>query len=90
MLLRQSLKHVGSARHADLLRQSLTPLAKSAGVPLLGLLPRQGAPELPSRHLGLVEAREALPAVDIQALTKWVEQHCDLNRVLYNDFFRKN
>ena len=74
--------HVGSARHADLLRQSLTPLAKSARVPLLGLLPRQGAPELPSRHLGLVEAREALPAVDRQALTQWVEQHCDLNRML--------
>lgn len=74
--------HVGSARHADLLRQSLAPLAKSAGVPLLGLLPRQGAPELPSRHLGLVEAREALPAVDRQALTQWAEQHCDLNRML--------
>ena len=74
--------HVGSTRHADLLRQSLAPVTKSAGVPLLGLLPRQGAPELPSRHLGLVEAREALPAVDIQALTKWVEQHCDLNRML--------
>ena len=74
--------HVGSARHADLLRQSLAPLAKSAGVPLLGLLPRQGAPELPSRHLGLVEAREALPAVDRQALTQWAEQHCDLNLML--------
>ena len=74
--------HVGSARHADLLRQSLAPVTKSAGVPLLGLLPRQGAPELPSRHLGLVEAREALPAVDRQALTQWVEQHCDLNRML--------
>ena len=73
--------HVGSARHADLLRQSLAPVTKSAGVPLLGLLPRQGAPELPSRHLGLVEAREALPTVDRQALTQWVEQHCDLNRM---------
>lgn len=29
-----------------------------------------------------MEAREALPAVDRQALTQWVEQHCDLNRML--------
>ncbi len=74
--------HVGSARHANLLRRSLAPLAKKAGVPLLGLLPRQGAPELPSRHLGLVEAREALPDIDRQSLTQWVEQHCDLGRLL--------
>ena len=74
--------HVGSARHADLLRTSLTPLAKEAGVPLLGLLPREGAPHLPSRHLGLVEAREALPTVDRQALSQWLEQHCDLDRLL--------
>lgn len=74
--------HVGSPRHADLLRSSLAPLAKEARVPLLGLLPRQGAPELPSRHLGLVEAHEILPTVDRQALTQWVEQHCDLNRLL--------
>lgn len=74
--------HVGSPRHADLLRSSLAPLAKKAGVPLLGLLPRQGAPELPSRHLGLVEAREALPAVDRQALSQWLEQHCALDKLL--------
>ena len=74
--------HVGSTRHADLLRQSLAPLTKSTGVPLLGLMPRQGAPTLPARHLGLVEAREALPAVDRQALAHWAEDHCNLDLLL--------
>ena len=74
--------HVGSTRHADLLRQSLAPLTKSTGVPLLGLMPRQGAPTLPARHLGLVEAREALPAVDRQALAQWAENNCDLSLLL--------
>ena len=74
--------HVGSTRHADLLRQSLAPLTKSTGVPLLGLMPRQGAPNLPARHLGLVEAREALPAVDRQALAQWAENNCDLSVLL--------
>ena len=75
--------HVGSPRHADLLRQSLAPVSKSSGVPLLGLMPRQGAPTLPARHLGLVEAREALPAVDRQALAHWAEDHCDLDLLLH-------
>lgn len=74
--------HVGTARHADLLRQSLAPLCKSAGVPLLGLMPRQGAPTLPARHLGLVEAREVLPGVDRKALAQWAEQNCNLDLLL--------
>lgn len=73
---------VGSGRHADMLRRALAPTAKACRVPLLGLLPRQGAPELRSRHLGLVEAREALPAVDREALALWLETHCDLHRLL--------
>lgn len=75
--------HVGSARHAALLRQSLAPLGRSMGVPLLGLMPRQGAPALASRHLGLVEAHESLPAVDARALARWAEDHCDLDRLLH-------
>lgn len=74
--------HVGSPRHAELLQQALAPLVRSSGVPLLGLLPRQGAPELPSRHLGLVEAREALPGVDRAALARWIEEHCNVDRLL--------
>ena len=74
--------HVGSARHADLLRQSLAPLCKSSGVPLLGLMPRQGAPTLPARHLGLVEAREVLPNLDRHALAQWAENHCTIDMLL--------
>ena len=74
--------HVGSARHADLLRQSLAPLCKSSGVPLLGLMPRQGAPTLPARHLGLVEAREVLPDLDRHALAQWAESHCTIDMLL--------
>ncbi|MTJ92042.1 MAG: cobyrinate a,c-diamide synthase [Desulfovibrio sp.] len=74
--------HVGSTRHAELLRQSLAPLNKSSGVPLLGLMPRQGAPTLPARHLGLVEAREVLPGVDRKALAQWAEDNCDIDLLL--------
>lgn len=38
--------HVGGERHGDLLREALAPLEKTLNVPLLGLLPRAGAPRL--------------------------------------------
>jgi cobyrinic acid a,c-diamide synthase len=72
--------HVGSPRHAALLRAALAPLRRE--LPLLGLLPREGAPDLRSRHLGLVEAREALPQVDPAALACWLEQNCRLDLLL--------
>ena len=74
--------HIGSPRHAEIIFDALKPLEKSDNVPLLGLLPRKGAPELQSRHLGLVEAREALPALDRAALTNWLEEHCRLDALL--------
>lgn len=43
----------GSARHVDGIRKALS----SAGLPpLIGALPRNGLPQLPSRHLGLMTA----------------------------------
>lgn len=74
--------HIGSPHHAEIIADALKPLEKSDSVPLLGLLPRAGAPELQSRHLGLVEAREALPALDRAALTHWLEDHCRLDALL--------
>lgn len=74
--------HVGSEKHREILRQALAPLVADAGVPLLGLLPRDGAPRLESRHLGLVEARESLPGLDRDALAAWLEVHCDLDALL--------
>ena len=46
------LNRVGSARHEQILRRAL------AGVEVLGCVPRDAALELPSRHLGLVQAVE--------------------------------
>jgi cobyrinic acid a,c-diamide synthase len=45
---------VGSAAHADMLRQAVAPL----GLPVLGCLPRERGLALPERHLGLVQAGE--------------------------------
>ncbi len=44
---------VGSARHGEILRDSLPPAIR-----WFGALPRSAALELPSRHLGLVQAAE--------------------------------
>jgi cobyrinic acid a,c-diamide synthase len=69
---------VGGGGHARLLRDA----AARAGVACLGCLPRQGDLEMPSRHLGLVQAGEhgdlearidraadwLAPAVDLDAL----------------------
>ncbi len=74
--------HIGSQRHADIISDALKPLEKSDNIPLLALLPRAGAPELQSRHLGLVEAREALPALDRTALAQWLEDNCRLDDLL--------
>lgn len=75
--------HVGSPRHAQIIEDALKPLKKTDGLPLLGLLPRAGAPALKSRHLGLVEAREALSALDRPALARWFEENCRLDALLH-------
>ena len=48
------LNRVGSPRHAAMLRRALAPL----GIAVLGAVPREAALDLPSRHLGLVQAGE--------------------------------
>jgi cobyrinic acid a,c-diamide synthase len=53
------LNRVGSDRHLTLLKSALAPLH----VPILGVLRRDSAIELPDRHLGLVPSNE-LPALD--------------------------
>ncbi len=44
---------IGSARHGEMLRDSLPP-----GIDLLGAVPRNEAMNIPDRHLGLVQAGE--------------------------------
>ncbi len=48
------LNKVGSDRHAGMLRDALAPLE----IPVLGAIPRAAALQMPSRHLGLVQAGE--------------------------------
>ncbi|TWG08885.1 cobyrinate a,c-diamide synthase [Saccharopolyspora dendranthemae] len=73
------LNRVGSARHEEVLRSA----AESAGLPVLGAIPRAVDLEVPSRHLGLVTAvehgAEALRAVE--AMTDVVEGSVDLDAV---------
>ena len=53
------------------------------GLPVLGVLPRDGRVSAPSRHLGLVPVAErAASAAALEALTGLVEEHVDLDAVL--------
>jgi cobyrinic acid a,c-diamide synthase len=71
---------VGSERHEQIVAEALAPL----GVPLVGVLRRDAVPELPSRHLGLVTAREqgAEAAGAVAAIGQAVAGALDLDRVL--------
>ena len=71
--------HVGSERHAALLRDAFAPLERRHGIPLLGCLPRAGAPDIASRHLGLIQAQEAAEGLDRDALERWLEEHVRLD-----------
>lgn len=70
----------GSKRHVELLQEALS----AAGQPdLLGAIPRDGLPHLPSRHLGLVSAAEQeLSAELVAQLAAAAEQSVDLDLLL--------
>ncbi|MFK7942814.1 MAG: cobyrinate a,c-diamide synthase [Paracoccaceae bacterium] len=72
------LNRLGSARHAEMVRHAVEPVA-----PVLGLLPRREDLSMPSRHLGLVQAVEH---PDLRAFLNraadWIEEGCDLDRIL--------
>lgn len=69
------LNRVSSEAHATLLQAALAPL----GIPVLGAVPQAADLMLPSRHLGLVQARETadLGAI-IDRAADLVERHLDL------------
>ena len=73
------LNQVGSERHEQVLRSA----CQEVGLEVMGVLPRDPAFQLPSRHLGLVTAvehgAEALAAVD--AIAHAVAAHVDLDAV---------
>ncbi|MEM0977318.1 MAG: cobyrinate a,c-diamide synthase [Pseudomonadota bacterium] len=62
------LNKVGSTRHIQGLTAALLPL----GIPVLGTLPNTPEIELPSRHLGLVQAEER---ADLDAFLTKVARH---------------
>jgi cobyrinic acid a,c-diamide synthase len=74
------LNRVGSAAHADLLREALAPL----GIPVLGALPREDGLSTPERHLCLVPAveREAQAVAAIDRLGAAVAAACDLDALV--------
>ncbi len=69
------LNRVSGEAHAALLQAALAPL----GIPFLGAIPHAADLVLPSRHLGLVQARETadLSAI-IDRAADLVERHLDL------------
>ena len=73
------LNQVGSERHEQVLRSACAEV----GLEVMGVLPRDPAFSLPSRHLGLITAvehgPEALAAVD--AIADAVAKHVDLNAI---------
>ena len=72
------LNRVGGARHEQLLREALGP------VPVLGVLRRDDAVAVPSRHLGLVPAAERAPeaVAVVERLGALVERSCDVDALL--------
>ncbi|MEI6562675.1 MAG: cobyrinate a,c-diamide synthase [bacterium] len=71
---------VGSARHADWLSETVTSTKLP---PLLGCIPANALPSLPSRHLGLVTADAAtLSPTLLDSLADALEKHVDIEAVL--------
>ena len=72
--------HVGSPRHVSWLRSAL---ASEDAPKLLGAVPRNSLPSLPSRHLGLVTANEqTFSDATLDELADACEKHLDLDAIL--------
>ncbi|MEW5773541.1 MAG: cobyrinate a,c-diamide synthase [Thermodesulfobacteriota bacterium] len=78
------LNRVGSDNHAALLREALeTSPNLPSSARILGMLPRDEALALPSRHLGLVTAQDhPLEPELVARLARWAEENIDLTRLL--------
>jgi len=67
---------VGSPRHQRVIRDAMTDAVPH--IPVLGMIPMEGALELPSRHLGLVQAAEhASLNTIIRRAAQVIERHVD-------------
>ncbi|MFY9698264.1 MAG: cobyrinate a,c-diamide synthase [Rhodoplanes sp.] len=73
------LNRVGSERHRILVAEAM----QAAGVPVLGVIPRDKSLALPERHLGLVQASEhADLAARLAHLADLAERHVDIDAVI--------
>jgi len=73
------LNKIASPRHEALVRQGFDGI----GLPVLGVIPRAAGIELPSRHLGLVQAEETGDLARLLAEAgRIVAEHCDLDAIL--------
>lgn len=71
---------VGSQRHEEMLREAA---ADALPIPVFGTLPRDGAIEIPSRHLGLVTDEDfGMKDAFVDRLALWIEDHMDLGGLL--------
>lgn len=71
---------IGSERHGSLLSESL---AAASLPPLVGAVPLDGLPHLPSRHLGLVTADSRnLPPSVLNGLAEAFERYASIDEVL--------
>lgn len=72
------LNRVGSERHLRLVSDGIGRL----GIPILGSLPKSTSIELPSRHLGLVQASETSDLEHrLSVISDFVAQHVRLDRI---------
>ncbi len=69
----------GGAKHAAILSSAVKARCRAAP---LGVLRAEEKISLPSRHLGLVMASEAITPQCLTALADWIERHVDLDALL--------
>lgn len=73
------LNKAGTPRHGDEARRAV----EGVGVPVWGVLPRDAAMHVPSRHLGLVPAAErGEAAATLDHIATVAEEHLDLDALL--------
>jgi len=73
------LNRSGSERHRSFVAEAIAPL----DIPVLGVIPRDDAIDLPHRHLGLVQASEHENlAAKLDRLATLVEHHLDIDALL--------
>jgi cobyrinic acid a,c-diamide synthase len=72
--------HCGSLRHREILSTALSSINLP---PLLGAIPRNSLPQLPSRHLGLTTASTEVSSEEkISQIASICEQHLEIEKVI--------